>query len=43
MSRDMVLEKMLDCYLLHLTKKFFGANALGILDNESQKGVKNLI
>lgn len=24
-------------------KKFFGANALGVPDNESQKGVKNLI
>lgn len=34
-----------ECYTVSFTfnRKFFGANALGMPDNESQKGVKNLI
>ena len=37
----MVSERMLDSFTS--SEKFFGADALGINDNESQKGVKNLI
>ena len=37
----MVSKKMLDSFTS--SKKFFHADALGINDNESQKGVKNLI
>ena len=37
----MVSERMLDSFTS--SEKFFGADALGINDNENQKGVKNLI
>ena len=37
----MVSGRMLDSFTS--SEKFFGADTLGINDNENQKGVKNLI